>query len=47
MNNGSVQSFQVFCSNHEARFEAILGLSIKCFAISSKISLEGVEKNEG
>ena len=47
INNGSVQNFQVFCSNHEARFEEILGRSIKYFVIYRKIGLDGVEKNEG
>ena len=39
--------FQVFCFNHAARFEEILGLFINCFAINRKIGWEGVEKNEG
>ena len=47
INNGSVQNFQLFCFNHESRFEEILGLSKKCFAINRKIGLEEVEKNEG
>ena len=41
-----MQNFQVFCSNHEARFEEILGLTVKCFVINRKIDLEGVEKTE-
>ena len=48
INNGSVpHNFQVFCLNHEARFEEILCLSIKGFLINRKIGLEGVKKNEG
>ena len=47
INNGFVQNFQVFCSNHEALFEEILGLSIKYCVINRKIVLEGDEKNEG
>ena len=45
--NGFLQNCQVFCSNHEARFEEILGLSIKSFVVKRKIGLEGVEKNDG
>ena len=37
INNGSVQNFQLFCFNHESRFEEILGLFIKCFVINRKI----------
>ena len=47
INNGFVQNFQVFCSNHEALFEEILGLSIKYCVINRKVVLEGDEKNEG
>ena len=47
INNGSVQNFRIFFSNHEARFEEILGLSIKYFVINRKIGLDGVDKNEG
>ena len=47
INNGSVYNFQVFCLDHEARFEEILCLSIKGFLINRKIGLEGVKKNEG
>ena len=34
-------------ASHEARFEEILGLSLKCVVWKRKIGLEGVEKNEG
>ena len=44
INNESVQNFQVFCSNHEASFLEILGLSIKCFVINRKIDMEGVDR---
>ena len=42
-----MQNFQIFVPIIEARFEEILGLSVKCFVINRKIDLEGVEKNEG
>ena len=45
--NGFLPNCQVFCSCHEARFEEIVGLSVKSFVVNRKIGLEGVKKNEG
>ena len=41
-----LQDFQVFCLNYEARFEEILGLSIKYFVINRKIGLDARDWEE-